>query len=177
MQGACFIVQNVDLLEGDETQDTYGPFGGQIISITKDLCKKAFLNAEPRLCEGMYKCSIQASPETYGIVYGLIQKCRGKVISEELQEGTNYFLLDLMLPLVESFVFTDRIRTDCKGIAYPQLRFEGFGINAEDPFFIPMKIEEMEDHGSGDILPTNPAKVIIENVRKRKGLICDSKIV
>jgi hypothetical protein len=57
------------------------------------------------------------------------------------------------------------------------LRFEGFGINAEDPFFIPMKIEEMEDHGSGDILPTNPAKVIIENVRKRKGLICDSKIV
>jgi translation elongation factor EF-G len=28
MQGACFIVHNVDLLEGDETQDTYGPFGG-----------------------------------------------------------------------------------------------------------------------------------------------------
>jgi len=26
-------------------------------------------------------------------------------------------------------------------------------------------------------LPTNPAKVIIENVRKSKGLICDSKIV
>ena len=82
-----------------------------------------------------------------------------------------------MLPLVESFLFTDRIRTDCKGIAYPQLRFKGFGINSEDPFFIPSKIEELEDHGLGDILPTNPAKVIIENVRKRKGLICDSKIV
>jgi hypothetical protein len=44
MQGACFIIQNVELVES-EVQDTYGPFGGQIISITKDLCKKAFLNA------------------------------------------------------------------------------------------------------------------------------------
>lgn len=99
------------------------------------------------------------------------------MVSEDLQEGTNYFLLDLMLPLVESFVFTDRIRTDCKGIAYPQLRFDGFWINTEDPFFIPTKIEEIEDHGMGDILPTNPVKAIIENVRKLKGLICDTKIV
>jgi len=29
MQGACFIVQNIDLLDIDDNpQDTYGPFGG-----------------------------------------------------------------------------------------------------------------------------------------------------
>ena len=55
--------------------------------------------------------------------------------------------------------------------------FDGFGINKEDPFFIPTNLDELEDHGLGDILPTNPAKIIIENVRKRKGLICDNKIV
>jgi len=44
--------------EAEDTVDVFGPFGGQIISTTKDLCKKAFLNAQPRLCEGMYKCSI-----------------------------------------------------------------------------------------------------------------------
>ena len=59
----------------------------------------------------------------------------------------------------------------------PQLEFNGFYINADDPFFIPKTEEELEDHGLGDILPDNPTKVIIENIRKRKGLILDKKIV
>ena len=79
----------------------------------KDLCKRALLNAEPRLMEGVYLCNLLATPENYGIVYGLINKCRGKVISEELQEGTNFFILQLVLPLVESFVFNDEIRKRC----------------------------------------------------------------
>lgn len=40
-----------------------------------------------------------------------------------------------------------------------------------------MTEEELEDHGIGDILPENPAKILIENVRKRKGLIVDKKLV
>ena len=108
MQGACFIVQNVEIVEeeakeGEETKDdsaaasevpaesqiesqsmdTFGSMSGQIISIVKDLCKKAFLNAQPRIAEGMYVCSVVATPENYGIVYNLLNKCRGKVISEE----------------------------------------------------------------------------------------------
>jgi len=35
----------------------------------------------------------------------------------------------------------------------------------------------LEDHGLGDILPPNPAKILIEKVRKRKGLLVDQKIV
>ena len=50
-------------------------------------------------------------------------------------------------------------------------------INEEDPFFIPVTEEELEDHGIGDILPESTAKVLIENVRKHKGLIIDKKIV
>jgi len=62
-------------------------------------------------------------------------------------------------------------------MTYPQLVFNGFLINEEDPFFIPITDEELEDHGIGDILQENPAKVLIENVRKRKGLIIDKKMV
>ena len=40
-----------------------------------------------------------------------------------------------------------------------------------------MTEEELEDHGIGDILPETPAKILIENVRKRKGLIVDKKLV
>lgn len=50
-------------------------------------------------------------------------------------------------------------------------------INENDPFFVPQTKEELEEHGEGDILPPNPAKVIIEKIRTRKGLPVDKKIV
>ena len=157
--------------------DSFGSMSGQVISIVKELCKKSFLNAQPRIAEGMYLCSLVANPENYGIVYNLVNKSRGKVISEECQDGTNYFLLELIIPLVTSFEFRNSVRLQCQGMTYPQLVFDGFLINEEDPFFIPITEEELEDHGIGDILQENPAKVLIENVRKRKGLIIDKKMV
>ena len=125
----------------------------------------------------MYQCSLMANPENYGIVYNLLNKGRGSVISEDVQEGTNIIMLETLVPLVTSFEFHKSVRLQCQGMTYPQLVFSGFLINEEDPFFIPMTEEELEDHGIGDILPENPAKVLIENVRKRKGLVVDKKIV
>jgi ribosome assembly protein 1 len=89
------------------------------MSCVKNLCKKSFLNSDPRIVEGMYLCSLQASPETYGIVYNVINKCRGTVIKEDMQDGTNYFLLEAVIPLVEGFLFTEKIRKSTSGIAYP----------------------------------------------------------
>lgn len=63
------------------------------------------------------------------------------------------------------------------GISYPQLIFQGFEINENDPFYVPQTEEELEEHGEGDILPMNPAKAIIEKIRTRKGLPIDKKIV
>ena len=157
--------------------DSYGPFTGQVIATMKDICKRAFLNAEPRLVEGVYLVSMHATPDAYGKIYGVINKCRGRVVKEEVQEGTNNFLIDALIPLTESFVFNEEIRSKSCGIAYPQLVFHGFEILDDDPFFIPMTEEELEDHGQGDILPPNPAKIIIEKVRTRKGLPVDKKIV
>ena len=125
----------------------------------------------------MYLCSLMATPETYGKVYGVINKCRGKVLKEDLQEGTNNFLLEALIPVMESFTFLDEIRRKSCGIAYPQLVLWGFEVNENDPFYVPASEEDIEDHGQGDILPPNPAKVIIEKVRVRKGLPIDKMIV
>lgn len=87
MAGVCILLQKIDLITDEETlarEDTFGAFSGQVISIVKDLTKRAMLNAQPRIIEGVYKCSFTASPENYGIAYGLINKCRGVVISEEI---------------------------------------------------------------------------------------------
>ena len=40
-----------------------------------------------------------------------------------------------------------------------------------------MTAEEIEEHGDGSIQVKNTAKEIIENVRTRKGLVIDKKIV
>ena len=50
-------------------------------------------------------------------------------------------------------------------------------MNAEvDPLYIPKTIEELEEHGEGDAMIDNIAKVIIEQVRKQKGMLV-SKMV
>ncbi len=42
---------------------------------------------------------------------------------------------------------------------------------------MPTSAEDLEEHGDGDILPPNPAKIIIEKVRERKGLPLTKKLV
>ena len=67
MQGAVFILENilVDKEAGEETKQqegggatNYGSFAGQVMSTIKTLCKRAFLNADPRIVEGMYLCTM-----------------------------------------------------------------------------------------------------------------------
>lgn len=188
MQGAVFILENV-LIDKEAAEEheakqqegattNYGAFAGQVMSTIKSLCKRAFLNADPRIVEGVYLCSMQASPETYGNVYSVLNKCRCRVINEDIQDGTNFFLIDALIPLSEGFVFSEQIRKKSCGIAQPQLVFHGFEVNAQhDPLYMPKTIEEMEDHGEGDILVDNMAKVIIEKVRKQKGLVVSKKIL
>lgn len=190
MQGVVFILEDIKLnqevaeslqkTDKDSTKDAvdYGPFGGQVLGTIRNLCKRSFLNSEPRVVEAMYNCSMQASHETYGDVYKVIHQVRGRVINEEIQDGTNYFLMDALIPLVEGFVFTDQIRKKSAGIAYPQLVFHGFEVNvANDPFFLPKTIEDIEDLGSGEGMEDNIAKKLIEKVRKQKGLSVSKALV
>lgn len=48
------------MVEGTEVAN-YGPFAGQVMATVKNLCKRAFLNADPRIGEAMYKCSLVAT--------------------------------------------------------------------------------------------------------------------
>ena len=77
MQGSVFIVENLQskkdqMVEGAEVGN-YGPFGGQVMATVKNLCKRSFLNADPRIGEAMYKCSLVATQQTYGICYNVIE--------------------------------------------------------------------------------------------------------
>lgn len=42
-----------------------------------------------------------------GKVYGVVARRRGKIVAEEMKEGTEFFSVRAKLPVVESFGFAD----------------------------------------------------------------------
>jgi len=156
--------------------DSYGPISGQIMSAVSKLCKKGFLNAEPRVVEGLYKWEVQVNSENLGKIYAVIGKHRAKTLAEELQENSELFLLKILVPISESFKFSNEIRDREWGIPHPQLIFYGWEINTMDPFHVSMTDDELEEYGDSE-LPPNQIKMIIDDIRKRKGLHIEKKLV
>lgn len=167
--------KNKDISSGSYS-DTYGPITGQIMSLIQKSCRKAFLNAEPRIVEGMYLCELQVISENLGKIYAVIDKHRCKRLSEELSENSELFDLKILVPVYESFSFSDQIRDRECGIPHPQLIFYGWEINDIDPFHVSMTDDEIEEFGDQE-LPPNQAKIIIDKIRKRKGLPTEKKLV
>jgi ribosome assembly protein 1 len=81
-----------------------------------------------------------------------------------------------LLPVAESFGFSDEIRKRTSGAAAPQLVFEGFEMLDEDPYWVPFTEEELEDLGE-KADKENVAKRYVDKVRERKGLLVKRKVV
>jgi ribosome assembly protein 1 len=45
--------------------------------------------------------------DVLGKVYGVVAKRRGRIVAEEMKEGTSFFTVKALLPVVESFGFAD----------------------------------------------------------------------
>ncbi|KAJ2550289.1 Cytoplasmic GTPase/eEF2-like protein (ribosomal biogenesis) [Coemansia sp. RSA 1933] len=153
-----------------------GALSGQIITTVRDAVKMGFLHWSPRLHLAMYACDIQATSEVLGKVYAVINRRRGRILSEEMREGTPYFTIKAIIPIVESFGFADEIRKRTSGAAIPLLIFRGFESLDVDPFWVPTTEEELEDLGE-KADRENEAKRYMDKVRKRKGLFVERKIV
>lgn len=65
-------------------------------------------------------------------MYGVIGKRCGRVIHEEMQEGTQIFTISAVLPIAESFGFSDEIRKRTSGLASPQLAFSHWEVRSGD---------------------------------------------
>lgn len=153
-----------------------GRLTGEVIKAARSAIHNAFLDWSPRLLLATYSCEIQASAEVLGRVYGVITRRRGRIVSESLLEPSPNFTILALLPVAESFGFSDEIRKRTSGAAAPQLVFEGFEVLDEDPFWVPTTEEELEDLGEkGD--RENVAKRYVDAVRSRKGLFVKRHIV
>jgi len=103
--------------------DRFGPFSGQLMSAVKEGCRRAFLLQPVRLMAAMYTCDIQATAEVLGRMYAVVAKREGRVLKEEMKEGSDVFDVTAVLPVAESFGFSEDIRKRTSGLANPQLVF------------------------------------------------------
>ena len=180
MQGVAVFLEDVtidipDQEAGSERQNL-GRLTGEVIKSVRDSIRQGFLDWSPRILLAMYSCEIQASAEVLGRVYAVITRRRGRIVSESLLEPSPNFTIVALLPVAESFGFSDDIRKRTSGAASPQLIFEGFEMLDEDPFWVPFTEEELEDLGEkGD--KENVAKRYVDAVRERKGLLVKKKVV
>ena len=115
-------------------QTLFGILSGQIISAVKDGCRQAFLLQPARLMAAMYTCNIQTPADVLGKMYGVISKREGKVLDEEMKEGSDVFVVNAVLPVAESFGFTEEIRKRTSGLARPLLQFTHWEVNILNDF-------------------------------------------
>jgi len=115
-----------------------------------------------------------SAAEVLGKVYAVINQRRGRIVSESMNEGTPFFTIVAVLPVAESFGFSDDIRKRTSGAASPQLIFQGYEMLDEDPFWVPFTEDQLEDLGElAD--KENVAKRYMDAVRRRKGLFVQGK--
>nr|XP_044616223.1 elongation factor-like GTPase 1 isoform X3 [Equus asinus] len=156
--------------------DCYGPFSGQLIAAMKEACRYALQVKPQRLMAAMYTCDIMATGDVLGRVYAVLSKREGRVLQEEMKEGTDVFTIKAVLPVAESFGFADEIRKRTSGLASPQLVFSHWEVIPSDPFWVPTTEEEYLHFGE-KADSENQARKYMNSVRKRKGLHVEEKIV
>jgi ribosome assembly protein 1 len=112
------------------TRSAYGPFSGQLISAMKEGCRQSFLAQPARLMMAMYSSNILATADVLGKVYSVLGRRNGKVLSEEMKEGSAMFTIQALVPVAESFGFAEEIRKRTSGLANPQLIFSHWEVNS-----------------------------------------------
>lgn len=179
LQGVAVFVEGVSLsLSEDDSsaRDKLGRLTGEIIKSFQASLRSGFLDWSPRIMLAMYSVEIQASTEVLGRVYDVLTRRRGRVIAENMKEGTPFFSIQALLPVAESFGFADEMRKRTSGAAQPQLIFAGFEVLDEDPFWVPFTEDDLEDLGElAD--KENVAKRYMDGVRRKKGLLVEGRNV
>ena len=105
-----------------------------------------------RLMEAIYKCEIICDKRQLNGVYNTLNPRRGCVIDQEAKIGTPLLRIEAQLPVCESFGFTNTLRKNTQGKAFPSLSFSHWSIIDENPY------------------ENDKLKNIILSIRARKGM-------
>jgi elongation factor 2 len=124
----------------------------QITPAAKRAMYASQLSASPRLMQPIFKVDIQSPEECLGGIYSLVSKRKGIIYGTEKKTNSPLFVVQSLIPVLNSFGLTKDLRSQTSGRAFPQCVFEKFEIMDIDPF------------------EKNEILTIIQGVRERKKL-------
>lgn len=127
--------------------------GGQIIPTTRRVMYSAVLTAQPRILEPVFMVEVQCTDTVIGGVMGVIARRRGQIVEEIHSVDSPLCVIRAHMPVNEGFGFTEELRSNTGGKAFPQCVFDHWQILPGDPLEV-----------------TSKAGTIVAQVRQRKGL-------
>jgi len=126
---------------------------GQLMPPTKRALFACQMRSEPGLLEPIYLCDITVPNHAISGVYSTLNARRGMIDGKEDRPGTPLCKVKAFLPVLESFGFTQMLRANTSGQAFPQMIFSHWALVAGN----------VEDEDS-------KAHEIVLTVRDRKGM-------
>jgi len=148
MRGIRFNLMDITL-----HPDSIHRGAGQIMPTTKRACYACQFKSDPAILEPVYLCDITVPNHAISGVYSTLNARRGMIEGKEDRPGTPLCKVKAFLPVLESFGFTQLLRQNTSGQAFPQMIFSHWAMVAGG----------IEEDGS-------MANKVVFDVRKRKGL-------
>lgn len=152
MRGIRFNIHDVTL-----HTDAIHRGGGQIIPTARRCFYACVLTALPSLMEPMYLCEIQCPQSVSGGIYSVLNRRRGHVFSNDQLGDSPITCVKAYLPVMESFGFTEDLRSQTGGQAFPQCVFDHWQTMPGDPLLEGSKPNEI-------VLGTRKRKGLTENI-------------
>lgn len=148
MRGIRFNLEDITL-----HADAIHRGAGQLMPCTKKALYACQMKASPCLMEPLYLVDITVPSHAVSGVYGTLATRRGEIFKTVERIGTPLNQIQAFLPVMESFGFTELLRKNTSGQAFPQMIFSHWN-----------KV-------SGDLFQENSMGYkIVMDVRQRKGL-------
>jgi len=148
MRGVRFDLQDIVL-----HADAIHRGAGVMLPTVKKALFGCQFQSGPAIMEPMYLVDITVPQQASSGVYSTLSTRRGEVFKTEERQGTPLIQIQAFLPVMESFGFTELLRKNTGGQAFPQMIFSHWNLV------------------SGNLLEENTtANKIVMGVRKRKGL-------
>mmetsp|Transcript_45157 Transcript_45157/g.74866 ORF Transcript_45157/g.74866 Transcript_45157/m.74866 type:complete len:852 (-) Transcript_45157:249-2804(-) len=148
MRGIRFNITDVKL-----HADAIHRGAGQIMPCAKKVLFACQIASGPKLLEPMYLVDITVPQSAHSGVFNTLNTKRGEIEKIEDRVGTPLSQIQAYLPVLESFGFTELLRKNTGGQAFPQMKFSHWKLVSGDPF-----------------AENSPANTILMDTRKRKGL-------
>jgi elongation factor 2 len=143
----------VNLLDLTLHSDSIHRGAGQIQPCAKKVVAACQIKSGPRLLEPYYLVDITVPQDKVSGVYNTLSTRRGQIVPDENEQEGALAKVRAYLPVLESFGFTQKLRQNTSGKAFPQMIFDHWDLVSGDPY----------EEGS-------PCNQIVMDVRKRKQL-------